>query len=52
MVLALIKNTQIMVVKYMQNIGIHVIYVEHCQVLKIYLTFIADNTGHNIKDKS
>ena len=49
MVLALIKNTQIMAVKYMKKVGIHVIYVERCRVLKIFPTFIA---GHGAKDGS
>ncbi len=41
MLLALIKNTQIMAMEYIKKVGIHVIYVECCQVLKIFPTFIA-----------
>ncbi len=50
--LALIKNTQIIFVKYMKKVGIHVIYVERCQVLKIFPTFIVDSMGYGAKDGS
>lgn len=33
MLLALIKNKQIMAVKYMKKVRIHVIYVERCRVI-------------------
>ncbi len=49
MLLALIKNTQIMAVEYMKKVGIHVIYVERCRVLKIFPTFIAGSMGTALK---
>ncbi len=49
MLLALIKNTQIMAVEYMKKVRIHVIYVERCRVLKIFPTFIAGSAGKALK---
>lgn len=41
-----------MVVKYMKKVRIHVFYIERCQVLKIFPTFIADSTGHGAENGS
>ena len=41
-----------MAIKYMKKVGIQVIYVKRCQVLKIFTTFIAGSTGYNAKDES
>ncbi len=49
MLLALIKNTEIMAVEYMKKVRIHVTYVENCQVLKIFPTFIAGSAGTALK---
>lgn len=50
--LALIKNTQIMIMKYIKKVGIHIIYIKPCQVLKISLTFISGNARHGAKNGS
>ncbi len=52
MILALIKNTQIIAVKYMKEVGIYIIYIECCQVLKIFSTFIAGSARYGIKNGS
>ncbi len=41
-----------MVVKYIKKVGIYVIYVQYCLVLKIFPTFIADNVEYSVKDKN
>lgn len=41
-----------MAIKYIKKVGIYIIYIEHCQVLKIFPTFIADNVGHSAKNEN
>ena len=36
----------------MKKVGIQVIYVKRCRVLKIFTTFIAGSAGHDAKDGS
>lgn len=41
-----------MAVKHMKEVKIHILYIERCQVLKIFPTFVAYNTRYGAKDGS
>lgn len=49
MLLTLIKNIQIIAIKYIKKVGIYVIYVKRYQILKISPTFIAGSAGYTAK---
>lgn len=41
-----------MIIKCMKKVRILVIYIERCQVLKVFLPFIANSMEHDAKNKS
>lgn len=52
MLLALIKNREIIIVKYMKKVKIDILYVKYYQVLKISQTFVVYNMRNNAKNRS
>ncbi len=36
----------------MKKVGIYVVYIEHCRILKIFPTFIAGSAGHGTQNKN